>query len=176
MRTEFRKAVLPRELRSLVAFDRRVFSVSDSFAPVDWESYESYWMLVGGKKVGCCAFVAHVDFQEDIRQDGLNPRRTGCLYIVTTGILPEFQRLGFGQLLKSWQISYARFHGFHRIVTNTRKRNAAMIALNRKLGFRVVRTTRGYYSDPPDSTVVMELRLAPPRNEQISPSASFKCP
>jgi ribosomal protein S18 acetylase RimI-like enzyme len=67
--------------------------------------------------------------------------------------------MGFGQLMKCWQIAYARLHGFSRIVTNTRKRNTGMIALNRKFGFATLRTTPGYYSAPADSTVVMELVL-----------------
>ncbi len=160
MRTEFRKAVLPRELRSLQAFDRKVFRKSDWFPADYWRMCESYWLLVDGVKAGCCAFQKHVDFQEDLRGDGLNPAVRGTLYISTTGILPKFQGRGFGQLLKVWQIAYARRHGFTRIVTNTRKRNASMIALNRKFGFRIVRTTPRYYSDPTDATVVMELALA----------------
>ena len=160
MKTEFREAQLPREIRSLVAFDRTVFSESDSFHPSDWATYKSFWMIVDGKKIGCCAFQEHVEFQQDIRSDQANPKRKGWLYIVTTGILPEFQRRGFGSLLKSYQIAYAYRNGFTRIVTNTRKRNAAMLALNRKYHFQVVRTTPRYYSDPIDSTVVMELRLA----------------
>ena len=167
MKTEFRAALLPRELRSLVAFDRAVFSASDSFHPSDWASYKSFWMIVENKKIGCCAFLEHVEFLQDIRSDidpdidpgGCNPRRKGSLYIVTTGILPAFQGRGFGNLLKSFEIAYAKRNGFNRIVTNTRKRNAAMLALNRKYHFQVVRTTPRYYSDPTDSTVVMELRL-----------------
>jgi ribosomal protein S18 acetylase RimI-like enzyme len=159
MKTEFRKAVLPRELRSLLAFDRRIFSKSDRIASADWKTYESYWLLVDNKKVACCAFEEHVDFQGDIREDGNNSRRRGSLYIVTTGVLPQFQHMGFGKLLKSWEISYARYHGFTRIVANTRSSNASMIALNEKFHFRVTRNTPGYYSDPTDSTVVMELRL-----------------
>ena len=159
MRTEFRKAILPREIRSLMAFDRKVFSSSDLFDSKTWKMFESYWMLVDGIKAGCCAFDAHTDFQEDINQDGINPPLKGSLYISTTGILPRFRGMGFGALLKSWEISYARFHGFSRIVTNTRKHNVAMIKLNRKFGFRIIRTTPGYYSDPADATIVMELRL-----------------
>ena len=83
----------------------------------------------------------------------------GSLYITTTGILPKFQRAGLGLLLKSWQIAYAKRHGFRRIVTNNRRRNAAIIGLNKRLGFRVIRISPGYYSGPPDATVVMELRL-----------------
>ncbi len=148
MTTEFRKAVLPRELRSLVRFDRKIFSIADRFNGSDWKEYESYWLLVDGKKVGCCAFEA----------------RDRSLYIATTGILPQYQRLGFGDLMKSWQVTYARQHGFARIVTNTRKRNAAMIGLNKKHGFKAIRTVSGYYKDPPDSTVVMELVLRQSRD------------
>jgi len=148
--------VLPDELRRLAAFDRKVFA-SDHFPPSAWMEYECYWMLLDDRKIGCCAFEEHVDFQDDLRQDGVNPPLKASLYISTTGILPRYQGMGFGTLLKAWQIAYARYHGFSRIVTNTRKRNAAMIALNRKFHFRIVRTTPRYYDDPPDSTVVMEL-------------------
>jgi ribosomal protein S18 acetylase RimI-like enzyme len=160
MKTEFRKAIVPAELRSLQAFDRKVFRKSDLFPASYWKICESYWMLIDGVKVGCCAFEKHIEFQHDIRPDGVNPRMEGSLYISTTGILPRFQGQGFGDLMKQWQIAYARHHGFTRIVTNTRKRNVAMIALNRKFHFRMVRTTPRYYSEPTDATVVMELLLA----------------
>jgi ribosomal protein S18 acetylase RimI-like enzyme len=160
MKTEFRKAIVPAELRSLQAFDRKVFRKSDLFPASYWKICESYWMLIDGVKVGCCAFEKHVDFQQDIRPDGRNPRMEGSLYISTTGILPRFQGRGLGHLMKQWQIVYARHYGFTRIVTNTRKRNAAMIALNQKFDFQKVRSTSRYYSEPTDATVVMELRLA----------------
>jgi len=146
-------------MRSLLAFDRRVFREADWFAVDYWKLCESYWMLVDNAKAGCCAFEKNVDFQEDLHKDGINARAKGSLYISSTGVLPKFQGMGFGQLLKCWEISYARYHGFTRIVTNTRKGNASMIALNRKFDFRTVRTTPGYYRDPTDATVVMELVL-----------------
>lgn len=159
MLTEFRPADPDREMRSLLAFDRKVFQPSDRFHKDYWRTLDIYWMLAGGAKVGCCAFERHVDFREDVRDDGLNPRLRGSLYIATTGILPRFQGRGFGRLLKAWEVSYAGYHGFHRIVTNTRKGNSAMIRLNRAFGFRILRTTPGYYDDPLEATVVMELRL-----------------
>ncbi|HYL34951.1 MAG TPA: N-acetyltransferase [Bryobacteraceae bacterium] len=159
MHTEFRRATVPQEIPSLIAFDHRVFPKGDWFSKADWETYISYWMMVGKIKVGCCAFQHHVDFQEDIRADGVNPALHGSLYISSTGILPRFQRMGFGALLKCWQITYARRRRFTRIVTNTRKHNVGMIRLNRKFGFQVVRVSPNYYTDPADATVVMELRL-----------------
>ena len=102
-----------------------------------------YGPLLGPLVVGCCAF----------------EKRRGSLYISTTGILPRFQNKGFGALLKSWEIVYARYHGFNRIITNCRKRNIRMIALNRQFGFRIVRTIPRYYTEPTDSSVLMELLL-----------------
>jgi|ERR1019366_303633 ribosomal protein S18 acetylase RimI-like enzyme len=159
MYTEFRPAVLPEEMRKLRAFDRSVFPKADLFSTEDWKEYESYWMIVDGVRAGCCAFQACVDFKEDLPGYEVNPVLEGSLYISTTGILPRFQQQGLGELLKCWEVAYAKFHGFNRIVTNTRKRNKPMISLNQKFGFKIVRTTSGYYSEPSDATVVMELRL-----------------
>jgi GNAT superfamily N-acetyltransferase len=161
METEFKRAVLPEDMRRLLSFDRRVFPESDLFSVEAWKGYEPYWMIVNGAIVGCCAFEAHVDFQEDIREDGVNPRMKGSLYISTTGISPKYQGAGLGRLFKSWQIAHARYHGFYRVVTNMRKRNARIIALNKWFGFQILRTTPGYYNGPTDSTVVMELLVGP---------------
>jgi ribosomal protein S18 acetylase RimI-like enzyme len=159
MRTEFRKAIIPKEIRSLVTFDHKAFHRADWFLRDDWSAYESWWMVVDRQKVGCCAFELHKDFQDDVREDGGNPHLPGSLYIATTGILRRLRRQGFGTLLKCWQISYARHHGFTRIVTNTRKSNKAMIELNKKFGFQVIRMTTNYYEKPCEPTVVMEVRF-----------------
>jgi ribosomal protein S18 acetylase RimI-like enzyme len=161
MNIEFRRAIAPKEIRSLVIFDHKAFHKypADWFDRDDWEAYDVWWMSIKNTKVGCCAFEPNVDFQEDIREDGKNPRLPASLYLVSTGILPRFRGLGLGDLLKCWQISYARCHGFTRIVTNTRKGNRPMIGLNKKFGFEVLRTTPDYYESPREPTVVMELRL-----------------
>jgi len=143
MKTEFRKAIVPREIDALLAFDRKVFPKADRFDRTYWRECEPYWLIVGRTKVGCCAF----------------EKRKESLYISTTGILPQFQKRGFGPLLKAWEIAYARYHGCKRILTNCRKRNTRMIALNRQFGFRIVRTIPGYYEEPADSSVLMELLL-----------------
>jgi ribosomal protein S18 acetylase RimI-like enzyme len=157
MKTEFRKAILPREIRSLMAFDRKIFPPADRFDAVYWATCESYWLIAGKTKVGCCAFEKHVDFNDSFAD--VAPHRQGSLYISTTGILPRFQNRAFGPLFKSWQIAYARYHGFNRIITNCRRSNARMIALNKKLKFRIVRTIPRYYHEPVESAVLMELLL-----------------
>ena len=161
MKLEFLKAGT-KDLRRLMAFDHAVFPESDWFDTDCWKTYESWWMLVDGVRAGCCAFERHVDFQEDLRRDGRNPRLRGSLYIASSGILPRLQGKGLGAVLKTWQIAYAQRHGFTRIVANTRKSNVRMIGLNRRFGFKVIRTTRDYYHDPAEATVVMELSIAAP--------------
>lgn len=161
MRTEFRAVRTAGEIRSLLGFDRKVFSAADRFPASYWMQVQSYWMIVGLVKVGCCAFEKHVDFDEDLTDAEVNSRRKGSLYIASTAILPRYQGRGFGRLMKCWQIAYATHHKFSRIVTNTRQSNHAMIDLNRKFGFEVIRVTPDYYSDPSESAVVMELRIAP---------------
>ena len=157
MHVEFRKAVIPEEVPLLLAFDRKVFPKADLFDHEQWLSGESYWMLVDDVEVGCCAFERNRDFRDDVAKR--NPARKGSLYITTTGILPALQGKGFGRLLKVWQIAYAKLHGYNRIVTNCRMRNAAIIGLNQSLGYRYVRATPHYYRGPDDATVVMELKL-----------------
>lgn len=159
MTTEFRKAILPNELRSLVTFDRKTFRKypADRFDREDWNEYEPWWMIVGGRKIGCCAFEHHVAFQDDLNQ--VNPRLNSSLYIASTGILPSRQGQGYGSLLKCWQTLYARHHGFTQMITNTRQSNKPMIRLNRKFGFQIVRITPNYYENPREPTVVMELRF-----------------
>jgi GNAT superfamily N-acetyltransferase len=159
MKTQFRKAVLSEELKLLVAFDHKVFRKADWFKRSEWKSYESYWMTVDGVAVGCCAFQHHVDFHEG--QEKENPPLRGSLYIATTGILPDCQYKGFGRLLKSWQIAYASRNGFTRIITNHRASNHQMIELNKKFGFKIIRRPKAdyYEEDPPEPTVVMELKL-----------------
>jgi ribosomal protein S18 acetylase RimI-like enzyme len=160
MHTTFRRAIHPDETTSLVIFDHKAFAnyKADWFDPEDWANYESWWLIINGVKVGCCAFQHDADFQErdapDIR------RRSGSLYIASTGILPRVRGQGFGDLMKRWQICYARYHGFKRIVTNTRESNRPMIGLNRKHGFKIIRTSPGYYEHPLERVVVMELGLA----------------
>lgn len=148
-------------MKSLIRFDHQTFRAypADWFDEEDWKAYDTWWMIVSGRKVGCCAFEPHIDFREDISARAENPRRINSLYIVSTGILPACQGAGLGSLLKCWQIAYARQQGFTRVITNTRTSNRRMIRLNRKFGFHVLRTTPGYYANPREGTVVMELRL-----------------
>jgi ribosomal protein S18 acetylase RimI-like enzyme len=155
MLLEFRKARTPEEIPALCALDRRIFHdyPSDLFLPETWSHLETYWMIADGETVGCSAFLHHVDYS--------GRQRPGTLYIMTTGVLPEYRNRGYGRAMKEWQVEYAKKNRFKTIVTNSRQSNTRMIELNRSLGFKVRRLEPHYYHDPDEAAVVMELRLPP---------------
>jgi ribosomal protein S18 acetylase RimI-like enzyme len=153
MNIEFRKVVIPDEIEALCTFDRLAFAEfqADLFEPEEWAEFESYWMIVDGEIVGCSAFVPDVDYDET--------PRIGSLWIASTGVVPGHRRKGYGKMLKEWQISYAKAHGFKVIVTNMRESNSPIIELNEKLGFTIREVSPGYYPDPVEDAVVMERKV-----------------
>jgi ribosomal protein S18 acetylase RimI-like enzyme len=159
MRLEILKASLPEEAPNLHAIDLQIFGEADAFEKDYSIELEAYWIVADGKLAGCTAFRHHVDFRDDLLPDEPDVAQEGSLYIETTGILPDYRGKGLGTLVKDWQIDYAREKGFKRIVTNCRESNSQMISLNAKRGFRLVRVTPGYYEEPTEATVVMEVLL-----------------
>jgi ribosomal protein S18 acetylase RimI-like enzyme len=152
VRVEFAPAVLPDDLRRLMAFDRRVFPKADLFDADYWRQCESWWLLVEGVRAGCCALERNTDLTATGERT-----RPGCAYVATTGILPRFQGRGLGRLMKDWQIAWAMHNALRRLVGVTRKSNKAMIRLNRSCGFREVRTIPDYYAD--EAGIVMAIKL-----------------
>ena len=153
MAIEFKKAVLPDDIDALMAMDRRIFGnyPADLFSAETWEKLESFWMVRGGERIGCSAFLEGTDHDGNLRP--------GCLYIMTTGVLPELQGQGYGKIQKAWQIEYARKNGFKCIAAETRQSNYRMIAVNKKAGFREVKVVHGYYHEPEEAAIVMEMEL-----------------
>ncbi len=152
-RIEFKKAVVPEELGALCEFDKKVFHAfpGDLFSLEEWAQYESYWMIVDGRTVGCSALLPDVDYDEQ--------PKPGCLFIGSTGVAPEFRRSGFGRKQKLWQIQYAQQQGFRRVVTCSRLSNNPIIRLNLEYGFEIRELSPDYYSDPAAPALVMDLKL-----------------
>jgi len=146
MELEFRRVDVEKEMRRLKDFDRRVFPKADLFPASFWRAAEVYWMVVDGKRVGCCAL------QEDEEEPG-------ALAISSSGILPAWQGMGLGRVMKAWQIAYARRHGYKRVIAETRESNRRMIRLNESFGFKIRGKTPGCYADPDEAAVEMELVL-----------------
>jgi GNAT superfamily N-acetyltransferase len=150
---EFRRVILPDGIDLLCEIDRKIFHAfpADLFTPEEWAEFESYWMIVDGRIVGCSAFIRDSDYDDE--------PRPGCLHIMSTGVLPEFRRQGLGMKQKQWQIEFAKQQGFRTIVTNTRQSNIPMLQLNLKLGFVIREVAPHFYYEPDEPAIVMELQL-----------------
>src|ERR1700730_4595421 len=175
MKTEFLRAVVPKEIRNLVIFDHKAFRdyPSDWFDRDDWEAYDPWWMIINNKKIGCCAFEPNVDFQEDIREYGKNPRLRGSLYIVTTGILPSFQSVGFGGLLRRWQLLYpdSRRGEWHRRLLRRRGAGDCRLPI---LSRRVSRSTPSAPCSSPTRTTTGSAKSRRIASSQLWWAALFR--
>jgi len=120
MNTEFRRAIIPKEIRSLMIFDSKAFHEHQQTGST--RRLGSLGCLVDDcqhRKVGCCAFEPHVDFQEDIREDGrilafaahcTSSRQAFCQAFEASFAVPE--KMANLVCAPSW---------FTRVVTNTRE-------------------------------------------------------
>jgi ribosomal protein S18 acetylase RimI-like enzyme len=145
---KFQRAVIPDDIPALCDFDKRAFHAhpADLFTEEEWKKYESYWMIVDGKAVGCVAM-------ETDKKDEL--------WIASTAVLPEFRGQRFGEKLKQWEIDYAKSHGFSSIGTVMRQSNEPIIRLNEKFGFMRRRTQHRCF-DPVEPGLGMQLLLQLP--------------
>ena len=155
MNIEIKKAP-PGSAKLLAELDRQIFSAEDAFSEEDWlgSGLEAYLLYIDGQIAGSAALQPRTD----IRSRKSYPPAPDCLYIVSTGVLAEFRGKGLGLILKTWEVAYAKTHGYARMVTNMRESNAASIALNEKFSFYVREIIPNYYPDG-ESAFVMELNL-----------------
>lgn len=151
MKLEMKQADVSVEASALAQLDKQIFSAADCFGPEAWNGSEAFWILADGRIVGSVA----MELNAGVR----SPHSPGCLYVTSTGILPEFQGRGIGTFAKQWQIEYARRKGFVRIETNCRASNSRILSLNKKFGFVPTREIPHCYKDPEESAIVLELVL-----------------
>lgn len=67
---------------------------------------------------------------------GSRPEEPDVLFQNTTGVLSPYRRMGLATVLKLLALQRARSGGYRRILTSNSTRNAPILALNEKLGFR----------------------------------------
>ena len=159
MDIQIQRANLALDAVHLSEMDVKIFD-ADAFAFVeDWNGLECFWVIVDGVRIGCFALRHNSTMAHDY--DDEYPYVPGSLYIVSTGLLPEFQGKGIGSFVKQWQIDYAKSHGFRVINTNCRRSNEASYRLNTKFGFVYIGQVPDYYEDPTEDALVLELRLKP---------------
>ena len=150
------RRVRPDEMGLLCELDVKIFGDEDAFDTHDlWEGLEAFFIVVDGLIVGSIALRHNTDVAESYESDYVD--LPGSLYIVSTGILPEWQGRGIGSKIKAWQIEYAQTSGSVRIVTNARTSNLRSIKLNRKFGLQIIRSIPGWYGD--EDTTVLERKF-----------------
>lgn len=153
----FTRARLPQDARALSEMDARIFVGSeDAFGPDDWNGLEVFWVTVCGERAGTIAFRRDCG---GCTHDWEYFDQEGSLYVVSTGILPEYRCMGLGIVLKAFEVWYARKHGFETVVSHARASNTASIAMNLKLGFEITERIKDQYTDPTEDAVKLELRL-----------------
>jgi len=86
-------------------------------------SHEGSFVALDGERAVALAFLA------------VDPRR-GLAYNQMTATLPEFRRRGLALAVKLAAARWAREASFERILTENDARNAGMLAINDRLGYR----------------------------------------
>lgn len=97
----------------------------------------------GGELAGFAIY--HVSFEE------------AELYNIA--VRPEARRHGAGRALLAAVLERARRRGAERMLLEVRRSNGAARALYRSLGFAVCGERRGYYENPPEDAILMDITL-----------------
>lgn len=80
--------------------------------------------------------------------------------VLNLAVAPKNRRSGKGGALLSTAVVEFRKHGVRRVFLEVRESNAAGIAFYGKHGFLKAGRREGYYRDPSEAAIVMEIRLA----------------
>jgi len=148
----------------LAKMDALIYVKADAFSEEDFKDpdFKNFLVRLDDEPVGSTVLAPNKGETESY--DALLPEVEGTLYIISTAILPQFQRQGIGSIVKAWQIAYAKRNGFKKIVTNARVSNKGSIALNKKFGFQMIRIIPEYYNPdyaggPREDTIVLQLDI-----------------
>ncbi len=83
----------------------------------------------------------------------------GEAHITTIAVHPDFRRRGIGSALMRMLLEEALRRGAEIAVLEVRRSNEAAQQLYKKWGFRPVGVRCGYYSNPPEDALILELPL-----------------
>ena len=84
----------------------------------------------------------------------------GSADLLTIGVLPDFQKKGFGKELLAHTCALVRNQGTDTLYLEVRAGNAAAIALYKNVGGTVVGERKSYYQNPREDAWVMRLKLS----------------
>ncbi len=72
---------------------------------------------------------------------------------------PDYRRLGIGRTVLEGIIEQLRKEGIKNVTLEVRPSNNAALTLYRKLGFRPLTIRKGYYTNPDEDALVLNLKL-----------------
>ncbi len=161
MEIEIKKAVLPRDLRILERLDRLSFpDYQDLIYKESWKKYQNFVVCVGKKPVGYVSLQPHTGIYNYVSDT--HERKLGALHFTAIGIIPRYRKFGLGGLLVMLVIAYARLGKFKSINATSRKSNKPIIALVKKMGFKITREIKNFYPDG-ETAVAEEFFLKKPK-------------
>lgn len=153
---KIRKANFKKDINILMRMERLIFP-NDYTNKLEWKHYpETYIIFVGEKPAGFVSVLPNTGIYS--YKTKKYEQKRGSLHIAMTGVIPRFRRRGLGGLIKTWTVAYARLGKFKSLNATARKSNKAIIALNKKFGFKITREIRNFYPDG-ETAVVEELFL-----------------
>ncbi len=79
------------------------------------------------------------------------------LHLIAVGTHPDRRRSGLAELLVTTLLEFARTEHSRLVILEVRRSNRAAVALYRKFGFAVSRLRRGYYAQPEEDGIEMQL-------------------
>lgn len=99
---------------------------------------------------------------------GTPPRGFACAVVIAPccelrriGVDPSGRGIGVGRSLLIEVITHARRLGCERVQLEVAQGNVAACSLYRAHGFSEVGRRPGYYQDPPDAALLMDLEISP---------------
>ena len=79
------------------------------------------------------------------------------LHLMNLSVHPEWRRMGIGEELARWTLSWAKESGARLATLEVRVSNEAAKRLYEKLGFKVAAVRHDYYREPREDAVIMNL-------------------
>lgn len=77
------------------------------------------------------------------------------LHLINLSVHPDRRRMGIGEDLARWTLSWAKENGARLATLEVRASNEAAKRLYEKLGFKVVAVRHGYYHEPKEDAIIM---------------------